>query len=419
MAKVLTVIPYYNLVPPQNGGALRCFYLLRELAREHEVHAVVLQEEAGLRQFCDAHDFPDSLHIYGAADSPPPSPFRFVPGRLGPALHYRWLRRSWRGPANECLLRIHHLLAKILGRHRIDVVVFEHLSAMMSAPVVRRLSPRSVRILDAHNIDHLLLEQESQYAGGSGGGRKARKVYKQTRWYETNLSRYVHAFFACSEEDHDKLASLNPGVKGAVVPNGVDTSARRFDAGGDKGRHRNVLFCGSLDYAPNRDGLLWFHHSIWPMVKGRLPGVTLTIIGRGGRSGGLDVLRGDPSVNFVGEVDDVVPYYERSSISVVPLRMGSGTRLKVLEAMSSGTPLVSTTLGASGIAARHNTDILIADEPSQFARALTDLLTTESLFQLIRGNARKVAEGYDWQAVGKRMNETIGQLLMRERFPNN
>ena len=420
MAHVAILIPYRHFFPPRNGGQLRCFYLLRELAREHQVHAIILQPEEELRQPTGGYQFPASVRVYGPAQTPPPrSVFDWLPGRLGLALHYRWLQRSWRGPANSVLLETHHLIRHILTRHDIDVVILTTLSSICVASLVKRVCPQAIRILNTENIEHHLL---AQAVGGDDGvrreGRAWRRNYLRTCWYESHLARFVHTFFACSDEDRETLASLNRGeLKGFVVPNGVDTSARPFDGRADKGQSRELLFCGSLNHPPNREGLLWFHGKIWSLIAARHPGLRLVVIGRGPVPGTLAPLQADPRVDLVGEVDDVVPYYHRTGISVVPLRTGSGTRLKVLEAMSLGNPVVSTSLGAQGIEAVDREHLLLADEPTQFAEAVERLLSDAGLFERMRRSARTfVEQTYDWQVVGQTMSRAIDSLLIQSEL---
>ncbi len=126
MARILHIVPYAKLFPPRNGGQLRCFHVLRELARENEVHAIILQPQSELQGERNGYTFPDRIRVYGPAQTPPPfTIFDLLPAKLNFALHYRWLRRSWRGPAEGTVLHIYHLLEDIRRRVPIDVVIFE------------------------------------------------------------------------------------------------------------------------------------------------------------------------------------------------------------------------------------------------------------------------------------------------------
>src|ERR1017187_3209219 len=134
MATLLSIC-HYELLPIQGGGALRSFHLLRQLAREHEIHAIIFQREAELRRETEGYKLPDSVRVYSPIDHPRPATlFDRLPRRWGPGLHYRWLRRSWRGPASGDVLRCHHLIRRILQEQTIDAVIFEYVGTLSIAP---------------------------------------------------------------------------------------------------------------------------------------------------------------------------------------------------------------------------------------------------------------------------------------------
>jgi glycosyltransferase involved in cell wall biosynthesis len=285
------------------------------------------------------------------------------------------------------------------------------------APFVKRLCPETVRIVNTENVEHQLLSQVSERETDREKQQKAlKRSYKQMLWYESHLARFVHAFFACSDNDRELLTSLNRGeLEGFVVPNGVDTGTRPFDDSPEKSRSRELLFCGSLAHPPNREGLLWFHEEVWPRLVLHRPDLRLVVIGRGAETGDLGKLRCDPTVQLVGEVADVVPHYRRAGIAVVPLWMGSGTRLKILEAMSLGNPIVSTTLGAQGLGAADGEHLLLADDPVQFANAIEYLLSDEKGFERTRRHALAFAQEHDWHLIGQTMNRAIEAVLVTKQ----
>jgi glycosyltransferase involved in cell wall biosynthesis len=306
------------------------------------------------------------------------------------------------------------LIREVLTRHEIEVVIFTTSTAMLAAPLVRRVCPQAIRIVNTENIEHQLLAQAMEQGNGDGKRtRLLRRLYVRALWVESNLDRFVDAYFACSDDDRAELEALNGGtLRGYTVPNGVDSAARPFDGRPGKCHSQEVLFCGGLSHAPNSDGLLWFHRHVWPLVVARYPSLRLTVVGRGPMPEALEPVRADPSVDFVGEVADVVPYYWRAGVSVVPLRMGSGTRLKILEAMSLGNPVVSTTLGAMGIEAVDGEHLLLADDAAEFADAMARLLSGTESFGDLRTSARSLVERkYDWRVIGPEMNGAIEELL--------
>ncbi|NHJ86671.1 MAG: glycosyltransferase, partial [Asgard group archaeon] len=402
MANILSIIPYHHLAPPMNGGQLRCYRLLIEMAKNHDIHVITLQSAEELIKY-----LPESISIYSPDQYPTPKNiFDILPPKIFKALHYRWLRRSFKGPANDVLLKTHHLIKDILKHNKIDIVYFEHIASMLTAPLIKNLSSRAIKILDAHNIDHRLVELENK----SRGINKYLKEYKRIKWHESNLSKFVDAYFVCSEEDKRILESLNPTIKGFVIPNGVDVKRRIID---DRSRHRKqLIFCGALNTIANKDGLLWFYNEVWPELKKYDKEVKLIIIGIGGEDKEYDLLKNDISIQFLGEVKNVIPYYYQSGISIVPLRIGSGTRIKILEAMSLGNPVVSTKIGAEGIPITHNKNIIIADTTMEFSEAILSLIKNYHKFDDIRFNAYKfVSSNYDWELIGSHVEKVLDILM--------
>ena len=403
MATILSIIPYYHLAPPINGGQLRCYHLLVEMAKSHDVHSIILQSEDELKKY-----LPHSITLYSPVQHPPPkSVFDILPLKLCKALHYRWLRKSIKGPANDVLLKTYHLIRDILINKKIDIVYFEHISSMLAAPFIKRLNSKVIKILDAHNVDHRLLEFENKL----NTVENYKNTYKRIKWYESNLSKFVDAYFVCSEEDKIIFESLNPKIKAYIIPNGVDIKRKIFDDRLDKKNSKQLIFCGALNTVANKDGLLWFYNEVWPELIKYDKGLKLIIIGLGGEEREYNPLKIDKSICFVGKVNNVVPYYYHSGISIVPLRIGSGTRLKILEAMSLGNPVVSTKVGSGGINIINNENILLANTAFEFKEAILLLLNDNDKFDNIRFNAKKfVANNYDWALIGNRMNNTFHSL---------
>jgi len=408
MAIVLFVKPYHHLFPPIGGGQLRSFHLLEELSRQHEIHAVILQPKEELRGVVDGYEFPANVKVYNPVPQPAPASgvarhFR----RVKRAIYSRWLERSWRGPANSLLLEAHVPIRNILRQNKIEVAIVENLHALPVAPLIHRESPQTTRVLLTYNVDHILLRQEKQ----------PEKLIQQAHRQETHLARFVDAYLTCSDDDREVFARLNdPACRGFTVPNGVDTARKPFDASPEKSAGKRILFCGVLTTEANQDGLLWFYREIWPVIVRREPEAKLIIVGAGKSRDEVLAIGRNPRIEFVGEVKDLIPHYRSTGISVVPLRIGSGTRLKILEAMSLGNPVVSTTLGAEGIKAVNNEHLLLADTPQNFAEAVLKLMADRELFDRLRHSARRlVTEHYDWRVIGENLNNIVQSLAHAHR----
>ncbi|MEI7935832.1 MAG: glycosyltransferase family 4 protein [Verrucomicrobiota bacterium] len=407
MKSLLYLCPF-RLLPIRGGGALRAFHLIRQLARFYEVHAVLWQPEAELRVGVEGYCIPETVRVYSPQDQPPPrSWFHRLPPRLGPALQYRCLRRSWRGPANSVLLSSHHFIKRILRERPIHAVVFDELDAVSCAPLVRRWAPAARQVFNAYNVNHRLLGQALR---ASGRQPEDSPDWRRVRWAEHNLRRFVDGIFACSELDRQAFVECS-GLPSFTVPNGVDTRFFQFDDRAEKAQSRTLLFTGSLQYPPNADGLGFFLDEIWPRLTEQLPGIEFLVAGAGAGAELRGRLERTPQVRFAGEVPDMRPLARRAGVAVCPLRIGSGTRLKILEYMSWGTPVVSTSQGAEGLEAQDGEHLLLADEPEPFIQAVLRLLNDQPLFDSMRHAARHfVEQRYDWDIIGNMANRALEDL---------
>jgi glycosyltransferase involved in cell wall biosynthesis len=237
------------------------------------------------------------------------------------------------------------------------------------------------------------------------------------------VCRLADAVIAVSDRDKEAIQAVAPDVRIHVVPNGVDNAFfSRFIPHESYVTARHVIthmsslaFAGTMDYRPNVDAMLWFYHEILPLIKKDCFNVHLYIVGR---SPVKEIMRLaiDPAITVTGYVNDIRPYIAHSRVFVVPIRMGSGTKLKVLQAMAMGVPVVSTSLGAEGIKVTDGENILIADTPAEFAQKVLLLLQDERQRQIISRNARQlVEEYYDWSVVVPRLHAVYEDLPTRPR----
>lgn len=410
MGIVLTIIPY-PFYPPSNGGALRCFYLLREMATNHELFVLTVQPKS---DFAEGQypTFPANVSIISIhGEKGYHSILNKLVGKTADALNYRFLQRSFSGSTNSYFLQAYPSLIKGLKELKPDLVFYENLEAVgFFSSIVSRQLPTAMQVYDAHNIDSDLWTQLSAAQHSSAFEGYAANALQA----EKNLYKRVNAFCACSEADRQKLFALNHGrLPGFKIPNGVDTESKAFDENPLKHSHMEILFCGSLDYFPNEEGLFWFYDYVFPLIKKAIPEVVLTLVGGLAKSERYQKLLDDPSVHVEGRVADVQPFYYRAGVCIAPLLSGSGTRLKILEAMSFGNPVVSTDVGAAGITAEHKNHILIASDAIDFAKQVMALMQDKALFDKTRQNARQlVLSVYDWKVIGQSMDGYIKSLAL-------
>lgn len=222
------------------------------------------------------------------------------------------------------------------------------------------------------------------------------------RFDRRELSPY-DLLLTMSDEDRERLHELLPEARTAVVPNGVDT---RDLAATPLPDEPVALFTGTFGYAPNAEGLEWLLRHVWPGVTERVPGARLLVVGRGVPDR-LVALAG-PEVQITGWVKEMQPWFDQARLVLVPIRSGGGTRLKVLDALASGRPIVSTALGTDGIRVRDGEHALIADDADAFATAAARLLRDAELSRALATAGRELAaSAYDWRTIGDHLADVL------------
>ena len=402
MKQLLYIIPYNQLFPPKNGGMLRNYFLCYELSKYYSVTLVTFQEAGSFKNGSDGYFWNEEIRVI-TIPVPATKPVGFK--KIVNAIKGRFYQWRFFSSVNNYALYGHPVIKNLLKKTNYHFIIMPHLGTLRLMHLIHRYGGKSTKIFDAHNVDHLL------FAGGNDLSIATNsKRYEQIRREEKSLHTKVDLFLACSETDRQIVEEINRSkIKGLVVPNGADTYHNQFMIQKDTSI-KQILFCGSLDYQPNIDGIVWFYQDIWPFLQKMVPGIRLVVIGRNGNRPEYEELKKDESIDFIGEVLQVKEYYMQTSVSIVPLRSGSGTRLKILEAMCLGNPVVSTTIGAEGIECTNGVNIMLADEAEMFASAVAGLLMQTEKAELLRINARRlIDEKYSWEIVGKKLANALGE----------
>jgi glycosyltransferase involved in cell wall biosynthesis len=282
-----------------------------------------------------------------------------------------------------------------------DLGVVEH---FWCAPYLEQIGPRcGLTVLDLHNIES---------AWHSGCGKVARwphslaheVFYRAAFDLERHWLPRYSLLLATSEQDACRILEIAPRTSVAVYPNSIPLldCPRREECD-------LIVFSGTLEYEPNRTAVRYFAEQIWPTVRRKWPSLQWKLVGRNPEAVRRYV-RGDPRIACTGPVDDALAHLSAAKVAVVPLLSGSGTRLKIIEAWAAGTPVVSTSVGAEGLPARHGENILLADSPESFAAAVTLLL--ESAFERQRiGQAgrRQYEREFTWNAAWRALDQQFEQ----------
>jgi polysaccharide biosynthesis protein PslH len=395
--------------PPSYGAQRRIHGLLSALSHRHDVTAVSLispdldpqEAEAAMRAYCKE--------------------VVLVPARPWAGLGKRLLQLRALVSANSYehhffnLPALRPLLERLLTAKAFDVVNVEHpFLAHLALARAPQGEPLPVRVLDEHNIEFDLARQQ---AGSEHGF--ARRIHNAANWTKIRREE-VEAFQSfdgvtfCSEADEQRARALVAPLCSAVVPNAVDVEHFKPSPQLPPPDGSTVMFFGAINYFPNVDGLLYLLREVWPLLERSHPTARLKIVGQHPTPEIL-AFQG-PRVEVTGKVEDLRPHLSSAAVTVVPLRVGGGTRFKILEAMSMGRPVVSTSLGAEGISAQPGTDILLADDAQGFAAAVGRVLDDALLGRQLGARGRALVERqYSWEAASGRLERFFFKLLEKRR----
>ncbi|MBV9848276.1 MAG: glycosyltransferase [Armatimonadetes bacterium] len=398
-----------HLLPyPLDGGAkIKSYYTLRKLAEAYEVTllAFVRSEDekrhtAPLRDLCA-----------GGIETVLIRRSRIK--NVWDAARLLLLRRSFIVGRDQVGAMARAVRAR-LGGGRYGVVHIDHLQ--MAQYVLPRRTAAEL-ILDHHNVESQIIERMADTTQSRAMRWYANKEWPKLQRYELEVCRAVDQVLTVSAEDARTLHRLAPDLKNLTpVPIGVDGDY--FRPVPRSSESRTLLSIGTMDWPPNVESLLWFYGSVYPQIRAAVPDVKLNIVGADPVDKIRRLAREDKSVSVSGYVQDVRPTAADCAAFIVPLRSGSGMRVKILNAMAMALPVVSTTVGVEGIAATHRKDILVADTPDEFARECIRLLRDPERGTEIGAAARKlVEEHYSWEAIGKELLAVYDHVLQQPSRP--
>jgi glycosyltransferase involved in cell wall biosynthesis len=269
-------------------------------------------------------------------------------------------------------------------------------------------------VLVEHNVESVLLRRRVE--NESNWLRKAYLYYQYLKLlrYEARICCQADHVVAVSEVDADLLRDLS-GAKGiTAIPNGVDTAY--FQDIESPRRVNGLVFVGGLNWFPNYDAIRYFCSEVLPRVAAEIPDVTLTVVGKSPDDKKIREIIGNPRVRLTGLVDDVRPEISEAGAYVVPLRIGGGTRLKILDALSMRKAIVSTSVGCEGLDVVHGRHLLVADDPEAFARETVRVLRDRELARhLGEAGRRLVQQKYEWGMIAKELDRVYEDCCARTR----
>ena len=374
------------LHPTTRGGQIRTLEMLRRLHRRHEVHYLALDDGTQPEGPARAPEY--CRYFESVPHHAPPKRSLAFAGQLAaglvsslPVAVSRWRSEAMRQRIEE-----------MSQREKYDAIVCDFLFPAPNVPNLERA------VLFQHNVEAMIWQRHAEH-----GATPFHRAYFQLQArrmaaYERLVCRTVRRVVAVSANDARVMERQYDLAEVGDVPTGVDLD---FFAPPEIAEAKaDLVFLGSMDWMPNIDGAVWFTAEVLPLLRRRYPDCSVALVGRKPTAVVTALAAKDPRIHVTGTVPDVRPWLHGSKVSVVPLRVGGGTRLKIYEAMAAGVPVVSTAIGAEGLDVTDGETIRLGDSAEAFAEACADLLDNAQARRRMAENARSmVAERYSWEAV--------------------
>jgi polysaccharide biosynthesis protein PslH len=399
--KILWANPGF-LHPTTRGGQIRTLEMLKHLHRWHEVHYVGLADRGDREGVERSSEYCSRVY---------PIPYR-VMDKSSPAFALQLLRGAV-SPLPVAILRwqsapMKKFLAELTEREKFDSIVCDFLVSSVNMP------RWNACVLFQHNVETVIWQR---YAGNASDpvrkiyfGMQARKMFA----YEDRVCRESRHVITVSDVDARLIREMFGVSTVTAAPTGVDVDYfRPVVVSGPVERPADLVFVGSMDYMANIDGVLYFAREILPRIRRRRPDCTFAIVGRKPSVEISALAAADPLIRVTGSVPDVRPYLWGASLSVVPLRIGGGTRLKIYESMAAGVAVVSTAIGAEGLSYEPGRNIEIAGDTEAFANICLDLLEdTDRRRRLASAGLELVRSRFSWECVTREFEAILKRNLL-------
>ena len=383
--------------PFTDGGRIRVFNLLKQIAQKSEVTLLALETQStDADGVAELQQLGIQVHLVPNAQTLPRVSFS--------TLVKAFLRRQPITVARYDVPAYRQKFRELIADETFNLVHYE-----MFHTAQFHTETNLPSLLSQQNVDSAIWRRLCSETGNP--------LYKFAYWtqqlafqrYERVLSPKFDAVTCTSDIDATVFQQHCAEGVIEIIPNGVDTTHYLPECSSEARAH--LIYIGSMDWYPNEDAVAFFADEVLPRIQEKVPDVAFSIVG-GNPSARVRKLAEREGVVVTGRVPEIKPYFAEATVFVVPLRIGSGTRLKILEALAMGKAIVSTTVGAEGLNLKDGAEIFIADEPIAFADAVTRLLMDSELRRRIGENGRaRVEQDYDWRRIGEKLHEVYTKIV--------
>jgi glycosyltransferase involved in cell wall biosynthesis len=387
--------------PPISGAKLRDYYFAKALGRRAKLTYAFFAERGADTPTLDQFPFCERLVAV-------PAPDTYTLAKIVKGIAGRWPLPV----LNYISSAMQDAIRQVVSGASFDLVHIDIVQMAGYAPLIAQWMPGARITYNWHNIESELMSRYAETAPSFAHRLYGHYTAMRMRALEKRLLETSFGHLVCSSREKDQLCRIDPRAKIAVIENGVDAKAFH-QSNHTHGARTRLVFVGSMNYHANIDAAVWFTREVWPEIHRKFPQWRLALVGSNPVPA-VRALAGE-AVEVTGTVPSVAPYYDDALAAIVPLRSGAGTRLKILEAMAAGVPVVSTTLGAEGLALSPGEHILIADQEKSWVDALASLAGSSERWNGIASAARNLVESrYDWDVLGESLYETYRDWLQRD-----
>ena len=388
----ILIISAFLPYPPNQGGKIRVFNLIKYLSRYNRVSLACLSSEK-VEDYGPLSDFCEKIVCVERPDRRIRDLVTFLLGKA-PFNYVRYSSKEFRSALSE-----------LCRTHPFDVVQVEMPMLWQYADTLADLP----MVLDAHNIEYEIVSDLRTASSNPFKKALYELEKKRLRKREEGAWEECRLCFTVSDKERATIVTrIGDSKKVVTVPNGVDLEKFVFQP--KKERNRRILFLGGMDWAPNLDAAQYFLEEIYPRIHESMPDAEVDFVGKD-----LwkikDLIR-SANIQQHENVPDVLPWFQKADVLAVPLRQGAGTRIKIIEAMAAGLPVVTTSKGCEGIDVIHGKHLLVADTTEEFANEIIRLIENDSLAVQLTREARHLVEAkYSWEMAAATIHETLSTLL--------